>query len=94
MSFQRVLEGAGLTKIELATLYGVSRQTVHTWAGGGDPRPGSYTARMATVITTALLGAMGKRLLPLGPLPKQTREVRIRSMAKTLQQLKPAPILQ
>ena len=90
MSFQRVLDSAGLTKVELAELYGVSRQTVHTWATGGEPRPGSYTARMASVITRALVASLDRRLLPLGAMDKAARAARIASMAKTLQNLKPA----
>ena len=92
MTFSRVLAGASLTKIELAQLYGVSRQTIHTWAAGGNPRPGSYTARMASVITRALEGAIDKKLLPLGAMyDKERRAARIQSMAATLQNLKPAP---
>ena len=90
MSFQRVLDAAGLTKIELAVLYGVSRQTVHTWASGGKPRPGSYTARMAEVITRALIQALDRKLLPLGAMDKPAREARVKKMSLTLQQLKPA----
>ena len=92
MGFQRVLDAAGLTKIELAALYGVSRQTVHTWASGGEPRPGSYTARMATVITRALEGALDRRMLPFGPMEREARAARIKKMSATLQSLKPAPI--
>ena len=90
MTFQRVLDSAGLTKVELAELYGVSRQTIHTWAAGGSPRVASYTARMATVITTAMLAAIERRLLPLPAMDKAARAKRIASMAKTCQNLKPA----
>lgn len=92
MSFKRVLASAGFTKIELAELYGVSRQTVHTWAKGGQPRPGSYTERMAMVITKALLAALDKRMVPLGAMTKDARAARVASMARTLQNLKPAPL--
>ncbi len=97
MSFQRVLETARFTKMELAVLYGVSRQTIHTWSPkgrkpGGEPRAGSYTARMAMVITTALLGAVDKGLLPLGAMSREARAARVKSMAKTLQNLKPASL--
>lgn len=91
MNFKRVLNNAGLTKIELAFLYGVSRQTIHTWAAGGLPRAGSYTERMATVITRALNGALDKRILPLGPMSRDMRLVRVGKMAMTLQSMKPAP---
>ena len=91
MSFKRVLQGGGFSKTEIAVLYGVSRQTVHTWASGGNPRPGSYTERMAKVITTALVGAMDKRILPLGAMEREARVARIHKMSVTLQSLKPAP---
>jgi DNA-binding XRE family transcriptional regulator len=91
VSFQEVLGAAGFTKVELAVLYGVSRQTIHTWSDGGAPRPGSYTARMATTITKALLVAVAGRLLPLGAMAKEARAARIKRMAGTLQLLKPAP---
>ena len=92
MSFQRVLATAGLTKVELAQLYGVSRQTIHYWNKVGPPREGGYTARMAEVVTAALLNAVDRRILPLGAMAKEARRNRIASMAKTLQNLKPAPV--
>lgn len=92
MNFQQVLKTAGFTKVELAVLYGVSRQTIHTWASGGDPRPGSYTARMAEVITRALALALAKQILPLGAMDKAARAARIVKMSATLQRLKPAPL--
>ena len=90
MTFARVQDQAGLTKIELAALYGVSRQTIHAW-GKAPPRAGSYTARMATTITVALCAALDRRLLPFASMDKAKRAARIASMAKTLQALKPAP---
>lgn len=92
MTFARVLDGADLTKVELATLYGVSRRTIHTWSCGGRPRAASYTARMAAVITTALVASIERRLLPLPGMDASRRSARIASMAKTLQALKPAPL--
>lgn len=85
-----MLDAGGFTKIELATLYGVSRQTVHTWSGGGKPRPGSWTARTAEVITRALITALDKRLIPLAAMDKGLRAARIAKMSHTLQNLKPA----
>lgn len=90
-TLNKVLTDSGLTRVELATLYGVSRQTVHTWLTAAPPREGSYTARMATVITTALLTALGQKLLPFPAMSKEHRAARIARMAKTLQSLKPAP---
>lgn len=90
MTFQRVESAAGFTKVELAALYGVSRQTIHTWARGHPPRAGSWLARMAEVITRALCAALDRKILPLGAMAKEARAVRIAKMANTLQNLKPA----
>lgn len=90
-TFKRVLDESGFNKSELAVLYGVSRQTIHTWAGGGAPRPDSYTARMAASITKALCIAINKRLLPFGAMDRERRLARIKRMAKSLQELTPAP---
>jgi hypothetical protein len=46
---------------------------------------------MATVITRALNGALDKRILPLGPMDRNVRIVRVGKMAVTLQNMKPAP---
>ncbi|MHB8388021.1 MAG: hypothetical protein ACYDBH_00400 [Acidobacteriaceae bacterium] len=91
MVFKQILNRAGLTKIELAELYGVSRQTIHSWVKVGPPREGSYTARMAEVISKALENAITRKLLPLGALDREARRARIKKMALTLQNLKPAP---
>ena len=92
MMIQRLLERSGLTKVELAELYGVSRQTIHYWVAVAPPRAGSYTARMAETITAALENAIARKLLPLGAMDKFARRARIVKMARTLQGLKPAPI--
>jgi hypothetical protein len=87
--FTRVLQGAGLTRSELATLYGVSRQSIHHWITVAPPR--GYTARMESVITAALLTAIERKVLPFAAVSKEIRAARIARMAKTLQSLKPAP---
>ena len=92
--FDRVVTGAGLSRVELALLYGVSRQTIHYWITVGPPREGSYTARMAEVITAALLKAIDKKVLPFAAVSTEVRARRIASMAKTLQGLKLAPVQQ
>lgn len=90
-TLKKVLSESKLTQVELATLYGVSRQTIHTWLTASLPREGSYTARMAKVITTALLNALEKKILPFAAVKKEVRADRISRMAKMLQSLKPAP---
>lgn len=92
MTFARVLEESGLTKIELAELYGVSRQTIHGWAFIGPPRANSLLARQAEVITVALNTMISKRLLPFEAMDKHARRARIEKMAQKLQGLKPAPV--
>lgn len=92
MTFARVVAETGLTKVELAALYGVSRQAIWEWGNGGEPREGSILARMATVITSALLTAVKTRKLPLGAMDKTTRRRVIANLATSLQNLKPAPI--
>lgn len=90
-AFKRVLADAGLSRTELAELYGVSRQTIHYWINTAPPRAGSYTARMASVITAALLTAITRGILPLAAVSHEIRAARIARMARTLQSLKPAP---
>lgn len=90
-NFDRVRTTSGLTKVDLAALYGVSRQTIHYWITKGLPREGSFTDRMAEAITQAILNAVAKGILPLPAMDKTARAARIASMAKTLQNLKPAP---
>ena len=92
MTLARLAADSGLTRIELAALYGVSRQTIHTWLTGPPPRAGSFTARMAEVITKGLVAALDRRILPLGSMSREARGLRIAKMAVTLQSLKLAPI--
>lgn len=91
-NFREVLEHSGLTRTELSELYGVSRQTIHYWRVKGPPREATYTARMATVITQAIITAIRRKLLPLPAIDKRIRAQKITTMAKTLQALKPAPL--
>lgn len=90
MNLDRVVAHSGLTNTELAQLYGVSRQSFHHWRAVAPPRAGTYTARMAEVITAALVNAIDKKVLPFGGMDKAARLKRIERMAATLQALKPA----
>ncbi len=89
MSFQQVVEKSGLTFVELAPMYGVSRQTLHYWRTVGPPR--GHTARMEAAVTAAILNAVARGILPLGGMSKEARRQRVAKMAATLQNLKPAP---
>ncbi|MCR4302277.1 MAG: hypothetical protein NUV51_11740 [Sulfuricaulis sp.] len=92
MNFTRVVTDSGLTKIELAALYGVSRQSIHGWAVGHPPRENSLLARQAEVITQALVLLIDRRQLPWGAMDKTVRASRITKMAERLQSLKPAAV--
>ena len=92
MTFSLVLANSGLSKGELASLYGVSRQTIYCWKDGVLPRANTTLARQAEVITAALVNSIGLKILPLGAMASGARKARIASMAKTLQSLKLAPI--
>ena len=91
MNFNRVVTGSGLTKVELAQLYGVSRQTIHTWSTGDQPRENSLLARQAEVTTQALVKLIDMRQLPWGAMDREVRRSRIEKMSQRLQSLKPAP---
>lgn len=90
--FRRVARDSGLTKAELAHLYGVSRPTVYGWLGEAPPREGSILARQAEVITAALITSIERKILPLAAMDTAKRRVRIDNMRRTLQGLKPAPV--
>lgn len=96
MTFAKVIADSGLTKVELSTLYGVSRQTIHGWTFVGPPREGTLLARQAEVITAALCNAIDKGVLPLNlsraiTPQKELRRSRVQRMAVTLHNLRPAP---
>lgn len=88
----RVVSDSGLSRVELAKLYGVSRQTLYYWLTVSPPREGSLLARMVVVITAALLTAIDKKVLPLSDTSSEVRARRVAAMARTLQALKPAPV--
>lgn len=91
--FARVVRESGLSKVELARLYGVSRQAIHGWCRAKQPRTyvGTYTARMATAITATLLISLDRKILPLAAMDREKRTARVAKMSQTLSNLKPAP---
>lgn len=84
--FTKVMDTAGLTKHELAALYGVSRQTLYLWR---TRVPGQKTlAERAEKYTEGLHSALTRGLLPLSPsVPRERRVEMLRSMAKRLHTL-------
>ena len=93
MNITEVIDHTGLNKKELAALYAVSRQTIHTWVTKPAPE-GSLSARMADAITAALLSAVKYKVLPLPSMSVKARRERVARMAANLQDIKPAPAKQ
>lgn len=92
VEFKRVVATAGLTKTELARVYGVSRQTIYGWLDGAPPRGEGYTARMAVAITHGILSAVQRKVLPMRAVNAAERKRRVDKMATMLQSLKPAAV--
>ena len=90
--FLVVVRDAGLTKSEVALLYGVARQTVYGWLDGQVPRAGSLTDRMAFTITQTLLNLMRLKALPFPAYDPEVRKKKIEGLRSRLQNLKPAPV--
>jgi DNA-binding XRE family transcriptional regulator len=85
-SFARVFDDSGLTKTEIADIYGVSRQTVYAWySGDSAPLQRTVVAR-EQLYTRALITALDKRLLPLPRNPVQRKE-RLLKMRQALHDL-------
>lgn len=83
--FKRVFKESGLTKSELASLYGVSRQTVYSWYKG-DATPTQKTlAAREEMYSRALVAAIERGVLPLRDKNGTTaRANKIQSMVQTL----------
>lgn len=85
--FTTVFERSGLTKAELATLYGVSRQTIYDWYTGA-----SAPAQKALVIreelyTSGLASAIDRGVLPVRVKDAKLRKERVLAMAQALHAL-------
>jgi DNA-binding XRE family transcriptional regulator len=87
-NFKRVIKNSGLTKSELAGLYGVTRQTIYDWyEGPGAPTQKALAEREASY-TSALLVAISKGVLPMKvERDRLARAARVHSMAKALHAL-------
>jgi uncharacterized protein YjcR len=85
-NFTRVFDDSGMTKAELAKLYGVSRQTIYAWKDGHSTPVQKTVAEREQLYTRGLLAAMNKGLLPLPKQPAQRKE-RLLKMAQALHDL-------
>lgn len=89
-SLRQVRERSGLSREELAQIYGVTRQTMHYWRVRGAPKYDTHAGRRIELVSAALIKAIGQGLLPLPPtLAKPQRKARIAAMAKRCQGLTP-----
>lgn len=86
MAFRKVMLDSGLTKAELAKLYGVSRQTLYTWR---DTPPKQQTlAERAAAYTSGLIAAINRNLLPFpASTSREQRDERLLKMAQALHKL-------
>lgn len=89
--FQRIVRDSGLTKLEIASVYGIARQTVYQWLEGQLPRVNSLADRMAFTITNMLLHAMRLKALPLRPMDTKLRKAEVTRIRARAQNLKLAP---
>ena len=88
LQFARVFENAGLTKDELAVLYGVSRQTLYGWYNGTSLPKQAVLARRADIYSKALTVVISKGVLPFpANLSKPDRDARLLKMAQSMHDL-------
>lgn len=82
--YASVTARAGLGVIELAAVFGVSRQTVHRWNSGRFPNAPVSIVAMNRVLA-ALARAIEHKLLPFpADLSKEKRSQRIQAMRASL----------
>jgi hypothetical protein len=85
--FLRALDVTGLTKVESAKVLGVSRATLYLWMNNGSPHE-RFLLPAIDKACDALLLAVDKKLLPLPRnLTRESRAVKIASMAARLQNI-------
>jgi len=86
--FLKVLSVTGLTKVESAQVFGISRATLYLWTKDGSPHE-RFLLPMVNKACDALLLAVEKRLLPLPR--KLTREERANKVARMAEKLRSMP---
>jgi DNA-binding XRE family transcriptional regulator len=85
--FQRVLDTAGLSRIEVAKVLNISRATLYLWLNGGEPHQ-RFLAPHINKACDAILIAVDKKLLPLPRrMSKEERRAKIARMAEKLQSI-------
>lgn len=85
--FKRVFKDSGLTKSELASLYGVSRQTIYDWRDGAGTPTQKALALRAEMYTDGLVAALDRGVLPIRVKDAKLRKERVLSMAQALHAL-------
>lgn len=85
--FKRVFKESGLTKSELASLYGVSRQTIYDWHDGDGAPTQKALAVRAELYTNGLAAALDHGVLPIRVKDAKLRKERVLAMAQALHAL-------
>lgn len=85
--FKTVFDKSGLTKSELASLYGVSRQTIYDWYTGASAPTQKALAAREELYTRGLAIAVEKGVLPIRAHDQKIRKDRVLAMAKSLHNL-------
>jgi len=76
---------SGLTSVELAAIYCVTRMTIFNWSTPGRRKPRGLLGPRAEQVTTGLLTALQRGLLPLSKdLSKEQRSTRVKKMRDLL----------
>lgn len=84
--FNRVFSTSGLTKSELASLYGVTRQTIYDWSSDSGPTQKTLVVR-EELYTNGLLRAIDLGVLPIRAQDIKQRKERVLAMAQALHAL-------
>ena len=85
--FVVVFSQSGLTKSELASLYGVSRQTIYDWYTGASAPTQKALATREELYTNGLASAIDRGVLPIRVKDAKLREQRVLAMAQALHAL-------
>lgn len=83
--FRQVARDSGLSKRELATVFGVSHMTIYGWLEEREPGQ-EHVRRFVASATEALLAAIKRGVLPISrALPRDRRANLVKIMAETVQ---------